>query len=265
MFKYWFESFVIAVMFLTRFPMPTLSTINADSNRNATLLFPAIGLLIGTLITLTVFFGQLLLPPNVVAAGVLIVWVFTTGGLHIDGLADSADAWLGGLGDKSRSLAIMKDPRCGSGALAAVICLLIAKYACLVYLMEQAQVGQSQNPLEPVTPIMLALLLLPMLGRMASLLLFRSTPYVREGGSANSFLEGLSPKKINGVLGVYALIAVIGLGGNLAAIILLCCGLSFFLLRRMMVQRLGGTTGDTAGATVELIELTALFALCGYY
>ncbi len=48
-----------------------------------------------------------------VAVLVLAVWVGLTGALHLDGLADSADAWLGGYGDRARTLAIMKDPYCG--------------------------------------------------------------------------------------------------------------------------------------------------------
>ncbi|HWV08956.1 MAG TPA: adenosylcobinamide-GDP ribazoletransferase, partial [Pseudomonas sp.] len=35
----------------------------------------------------------------------------------------------------------------------------------------------------------------------------------------------------------------------------------FFWLRRLMVQRLGGTTGDTAGALLELLECAVLVAL----
>lgn len=47
------------------------------------------------------------------AALLLTVWVLLSGGLHLDGLADSADAWLGGFGDRERTLTIMKDRAAG--------------------------------------------------------------------------------------------------------------------------------------------------------
>jgi adenosylcobinamide-GDP ribazoletransferase len=56
------------------------------------------------------------------AALLLAVWVLLTGGLHLDGLADTADAWIGGQGDRDRTLAIMKDPRSGPIAIVAIGC-----------------------------------------------------------------------------------------------------------------------------------------------
>ena len=49
------------------------------------------------------------LPALLLAAIVLALWIWLTGGLHLDGLADTADAWVGGFGDKLRTLQIMKD------------------------------------------------------------------------------------------------------------------------------------------------------------
>ncbi|MBD1224901.1 adenosylcobinamide-GDP ribazoletransferase [Acinetobacter seifertii] len=53
------------------------------------------------------------LPIVLLAAIILTLWIWLTGGLHLDGLADTADAWVGGFGDKLRTLQIMKDPSCG--------------------------------------------------------------------------------------------------------------------------------------------------------
>jgi adenosylcobinamide-GDP ribazoletransferase len=58
--------------------------------------------------------------PGVAAALVLILWVWSTGALHLDGLADSADAWVGGLASRERTLEIMKDPRSGPAAVTAI-------------------------------------------------------------------------------------------------------------------------------------------------
>jgi len=231
--------------------MPRLQEIKTEDSRRASLLFPAVGLIIGLLLYSLALISMQFFSPAVVAALLLIGWVFITGGLHIDGLADSADAWLGGLGDKDRSLEIMKDSRNGSGALMTVASLMIAKYATLSYLLEnQAYTG---------------LLIIPMLGRAASLLIFRCTPYVRTDGSAQSFIQGLNQKHIDIALLLYGLITLLFFGFSQSLLILLSAGLAWVLLRRMMILRLGGCTGDTAGAAVELIELTALLALCASY
>ena len=59
-----------------------------------------------------------------------------TGGLHLDGLADSADGWLGGINNVDKTLEIMHDSRCGSGALVAVISVLLVKFAALTVIIE---------------------------------------------------------------------------------------------------------------------------------
>jgi adenosylcobinamide-GDP ribazoletransferase len=65
------------------------------------------------------------------AALLLTVWVLLSGGLHLDGLADSADAWLGGFGDRERTLTIMKDPRSGPIAVVVLVLVLLLKFCAL--------------------------------------------------------------------------------------------------------------------------------------
>ena len=108
--KMFFNAFVIAMQFMTRIPMPSLDTGDDDERRTALgysmLFYPLVGLVIGfILFALAHFLIVLTSHPNaglLVAAIVLLGWVALSGALHIDGLADSADAWLGGFGDKQR-------------------------------------------------------------------------------------------------------------------------------------------------------------------
>jgi hypothetical protein len=104
----------------------------------------------------------------VLAALVLAVWVLLTGGLHLDGLADTADAWIGGQGDRDRTLAIMKDPRSGPMAVVIIVLVLLSKFAALQVLLA----GDART----------VLLLTPMLGRTVIVLLLITTPYVRPEG-----------------------------------------------------------------------------------
>ena len=66
----------------------------------------------------------------------LAAWVLLTGGLHLDGLADSADAWLGGLGDMEKTHRILKDPLVGAAGVIALISILLLKFVSLLILLE---------------------------------------------------------------------------------------------------------------------------------
>jgi adenosylcobinamide-GDP ribazoletransferase len=168
-----------------------------------------------------------------------------SGGLHLDGLADSADAWVGGLGDKERTLAIMKDPRSGPIAVVVLVLLLLLKFAALVALLENDS-G-------------LLLVVVPWLARCLLPLLFLTTPYVRAGGLGQALAEHLPRRQLPWVLAAnVGLMLLFGWPGLLA---LLVAGLVFLWLRSMMLKRLGGTTGDTAGALLEIAECAVLVAL----
>lgn len=237
---------ITAFMFLTRLPMPVLKDFQPQDSGRALAYFPVVGLAIGLLMLLI---EQLIpMPPLVLAAVLLTFWVFITGGLHIDGLADSADGWLGGTGDKERSLEIMKDPRCGSAALMAVGCLLIIKFAALASLLEQGQ--------------LVALLLAPLIGRCVPLILFLTTPYVRKDGLAQHFITYSSKPAVATVLLAMLLLCFISLSLTTALIVLSSCAIVLLGLRYLMMDRLQGNTGDTTGAAVEIIEATVLMALC---
>ncbi|PWQ89005.1 adenosylcobinamide-GDP ribazoletransferase, partial [Enterococcus faecium] len=76
-------------------------------------------------------------PSPLHAALLLTLWVLLSGALHLDGLADSADAWLGGFGDRERTLRIMKDPRSGPIAVVTLVLVLLLKFCALWVLIGQ--------------------------------------------------------------------------------------------------------------------------------
>ncbi|MBY4676050.1 adenosylcobinamide-GDP ribazoletransferase [Marinobacterium arenosum] len=241
----------IAFSLLTRLPMPASAPIDDQLYRQraaqSSYYYPLVGLVIGGLLLLLAGGLQTLAaPPLLLAALLLILWIGLTGALHLDGLADSADAWLGGFGDRERTLAIMKDPRCGPAAVVVLVAVLLLKFAALATLAEKQHWGW--------------LLLTPLLARTLLLLLFVQTDYVRENGMGAALVA------LRGSRAGYLEILLIGLLGLAAALALnplgwlplLLVGLAYLLLRRIMQHRLGGTTGDTAGALVELVETVLL-------
>ena len=110
--------FFIALQFLTTFPIQLKAMPSKQQNGQSLLFYPVVGLIIGSILALIAFTLQSL-PIILLSSIILVVWIWLTGGLHLDGLADTADAWVGGFGDAERTLKIMKDPACGP------ICVLI--------------------------------------------------------------------------------------------------------------------------------------------
>lgn len=240
---------LLATQFLTRLPLPATLLQETDYRPQqlgqSVLFYPLVGLLIGGILAALVYVLQRWLPPfsaQLLAALVLLCWVLLTGALHLDGLADSADAWVGGYGDRDKTLAIMKDPYCGPAGVVAVVLVLLVKFAGLAALMSRPWP---------------ALCLAPLLARGSILLLFLTTPYVRKQGIGAPHAAYL-PRKAAWLV-LFLMLAGVVYGLRMQALwLLLFVVPGFVLLRQLMMQRLGGTTGDTAGAMVELLEALVL-------
>ena len=239
------SAFWIALQFLSSLPI-RLPGMPAPQELGRSLLFyPLVGLLFGLLLwgLDTVLAGA---PLMLHAALLLTVWVVLSGGLHLDGLADSADAWLGGFGDRERTLTIMKDPRSGPIAVVTLVLVLLLKFCALLALIEHQH--------------SVVLLIVPLIGRSALLGVFLTTPYVRAGGLGQSLAEHLPRTAGWWVLSLSA-VACVALAGVAGVWALLLAALGFVWLRHVMMRRLGGTTGDTAGALLELLEVMVLVGL----
>lgn len=239
--------FLIALQFLTRLPLRLSRVPTPQENGRSLLWYPAVGLLLGA----TLWAPAALLDgaPVLLAAALLLgAWVLITGALHLDGLADCADAWIGGHGDRERTLAIMRDPASGPVAVAVVVLVLLLKFTAIAALLE-TQSG--------------ALLLLPpLLARGAMPALFLTTPYVRAGGLGAGMAEQL-PRRAATAQTACVLALTIALASDVlaAAGAVLAAVLSFALIRRGLLRRLGGFTGDGAGAVIELVETAVLVTL----
>ena len=237
--------FWIALQFLSSLPIRLPGMPEPQALGRSLLFYPLVGLLFGAI--LWAVNGLLLGTPLLLHAALLLtVWVLLSGALHLDGLADSADAWLGGFGDRERTLTIMKDPRSGPIAVVTLVLVLLLKFAALLALIEQRQA--------------LALLIVPLIGRSALLGIFLTTPYVRPGGLGQALADHLPRSAGKQVLALSAMACVLiaGLSGVVAVVL---ATLGFVWLRQVMLRRLGGTTGDTAGAMLELLEVAVLVGL----
>ncbi len=239
------RAFLLAVQFLTTLPTPGHSFSDVRLQGLSLLWYPAVGLLLGVLLAL--FGGALPLPFYLQAMLTVALWVLLTGGLHLDGVADYADAWVGGLGDRERTLHLLKDPLCGSMGVTALILVITLKAAALAAVI---QIEQS-----------MWLWSVPLLARLSLLLLFQTTPYVRQQGLGDILAQYFSRS--------WAVCVLLGSGVALLFILpldLWCAFMMtplaiFLLFRWAAMRRLGGFTGDVAGAQVELVEVGLLLVL----
>jgi adenosylcobinamide-GDP ribazoletransferase len=237
--------FLIALRFLTRLPVPLGDKPSEKDIGRSLLYYPLVGLLIGLLLAATAW-ALANAPALLRAALVLAAWVLLTGALHLDGLADSADAWVGGHGDRAKTLRIMKDPACGPMGVVVLVLVLLVKFAALHALTAAGD--------------WTALVLAPLLARTALPLLFLTTPYVRPGGLGAALAAHLPRRTAMAVVTLIAVAVPLTTGGR-GLWLLATTAAVFLLLRALMRRRLHGTTGDTAGAMVELIEATVLVAM----
>jgi adenosylcobinamide-GDP ribazoletransferase len=228
-----------AFSFLTILPTGWLKP---DLNRSpgwAFSFYPLVGLVIGLLVSAVAAIR--FLPADVTAFLALAAWVALSGGLHLDGFADSCDGLFATVSPERR-LEIMKDPRAGSWAVIGVTLLLLGKWATVRYV---------SFPM---------LVLAPVAGRWAMTFAVALFPNARPGGIGAFFRNGLGrPQMIVATLIALAVAAALGW----RALIALGVSFVFAMLYGLWASRRlgGGLTGDTYGAICELVELLCLILL----
>jgi len=233
------NSFLLALQLLTIIPVKHTFIASDKELGYSCLFYPVIGLVIGSVLAISAII-LVSLPTDIQAVIILMLWVLLTGGLHLDGLADCADAWVGGLASKQRSLEIMKDPASGPIAVVILVLVLLLKWSIISQLIKQQA--------------LFILVLVPMLGRLAILLLMLSINYIRAGGMAETLVNNL-PRSNALTLSVICLLLGIYYLGFLAIGLMV---LVLFLIAYQTKKRLGGVTGDVYGAAVELVEVSVL-------
>jgi len=240
--------FFIALQFLTRIPIDLQIAPTEKQIGQSTLYYPAVGFLIGViLVALHYVLTQLLNSTNELlnASLLLATWIFITGALHFDGLADSADALVGGFANKEKTLTIMKDPCSGPIAVVVLICVLLMQFSALTTITSQYY---------------LALLLIPLIARSTVLILFLTTPYTSKNGIAETLVARFPKKSSFMILLMQCILLAVIFKSNVF-ILLIGVSITLYLLRKTMMKRLGGMTGDTIGANIVIIETVSLLIL----
>lgn len=230
---------ILALQLLTRLPVPSLAAMSAEAwaaaQAASTRWYPLVGLLIGGLLVLAAW-GGAQVDAWLGALAALTVWVAVTGALHLDGLADLADA-LGaahgrqGETRRERLLAVLADPHLGAFGVVALVMQIIAKLILLMLLV-RAQAWP-------------ALLLIPAWSRWGVLLWLR-LPAIKPGLGASH-----ATPSAGGWIALWALLLV---AACWLSPILLLAPLVVLAWRAYLMRKLGGMSGDALGAGIEWTE-----------
>jgi adenosylcobinamide-GDP ribazoletransferase len=198
--------------------------------------FPVAGLLIGALLVAVDALARLVLPVEAASAVVVIALAAITGGLHLDGLADTVDA--AGVRDPERRSEVMHDPHNGAFGFTAIASVLLLKWAALITLDGDARV--------------IALLVTPALARWALIPVTAIFPTPHEG-MALSAKPG-APLLQASLGSVLVLACSVALLGPVGVVPVAAC-LAFALIPATFTNAyFRGVSGDILGAIVETSE-----------
>ncbi|GAW91514.1 adenosylcobinamide-GDP ribazoletransferase [Calderihabitans maritimus] len=236
--------FLIALQFLTRITLREIEPKVNDMARSL-VYFPVVGAMIGFVLGVGHLWTGIFLPKEVVAAILLAIGLALTGGLHLDGVMDTFDGLLGGHSPERR-LEIMKDSRVGAHGVTAALVIVFLKFALFQSL------GRNQG-----IPFLVEM---GMLSRWGAVLAIGFFPYAREAGLGMSFYQHATKREV--LIGSsIALGLAYYLTGWVGLITWLITGVLVYIWSRKVVKLLGGHTGDTYGATIEMLEVVVLLFL----
>lgn len=239
------NKFLLALRFLTTIPLRSNQTVKEEQLFGSVIYFPFVGLLLGIILSVVNFiltffqFNPLL--TNVI---LVITLIGLTGALHLDGLADTFDALYSGK-DKESMLRIMRDSHIGTMGVLSLISVVLLKVAIL-----------SSLTLASKNAVLISVCVLSRWSLILPIYLFS---YAREEGKAKGFFGSFSLTKL--LLSALAVLLFISLIWNWKGLFVFIPVLIFtYFFSSKVNRRIGGITGDSLGASLELNEVLIFFA-----
>jgi adenosylcobinamide-GDP ribazoletransferase len=249
----------LAIRFLTIIPIASFPLSNnsnqdeeeedlAENFANSMAFFPLVGMLIGILLVLLRrIFCFLPVSPLIGDTLILIVWIWLSGGLHLDGFADSVDGFSGG-DNKEEILNIMKDSATGAKGVVALVSLLLLKF---VFLVEM--------------PLLLkdaALFLTPTIGRWSMVIAaFLGKPARVKNSMGKLFMDYVGWREVIFASLTTAVIGILLFRLYFLPLVIVGVGIVLLILKYCQ-KRIEGISGDILGAINEIVEVSILLFIC---
>jgi len=239
------KEFLSAVQFLTIIPIK-IKDMDERKLSGSMSYFPIAGLLLGLVLSVinNLFLGLGFsgLPLSII---LIISLIIITGGIHLDGLADTADAFLSRK-NKEEMLIIMRDSHIGVMGVLALISVILLKISFLYSIGIPSKIT--------------ALFLMCILSRWSMVFAMFLFPYARKEGKAKAFIQGINPK-IFTLATIITLICVFVFWKIDGILVFIITAISSYLAGKFINSKIGGITGDTLGALCEINEVIVLLSI----
>ena len=238
--------FILTLQFLTRIPINKDLKATEEDFAKGVVFFPLVGLIIGAFNLIVLIAASKLLGGMFPVICCLLAGTAITGGLHVDGLADTCDGIFSSR-TRDNMLEIMRDSRIGTIGTIAIIFDYLIRMSLLVMLTGKG--------------LYFAVLLSPVAARTLMVLLIKTSVYARSGpGLGGLYLEKqtIGGTMLAAVIGIAIITGFSGIWGIAAFGV---CTVICFLYRSFIYTKLQGMTGDTLGACNELLEVSFILIM----
>ncbi|MGD9947049.1 MAG: adenosylcobinamide-GDP ribazoletransferase [Desulfobulbus sp.] len=249
------QSLILMIQFMTRYPVPMAVEFTAQHFVRGMKWMPLVGLLAGLPGALTFVLADTWLNREIASLFSVIMLITVTGGLHLDGIADTADG-LFSYRTQERMLEIMRDSTLGTNGVIALVLTVLLKFTLLAHIPGQGA--------------LFAVLVTPILGRTALTWHSASSNYAREVRGIGDYVnqmglpQALAATAVSFSL-ILALLLFFGVRAELIPAVTMILLLPSIALATgfavYLKKRLGGITGDTIGASIELSEMLSFFVI----
>lgn len=241
------ESIVVAFQFLTRLYLPINVEWDTANLRRSLMWFGLVGVFIGVILAgAMTLFNRFDLIPAVSAIIILIIWIFITGGMHIDGISDMADGFFS-MRDKEKTLEIMKDSHVGAFGVITIVFLLLIKFEMLKeFIIIEKNVW--------------LLILPPTIARIAAGLVLSFYETTKKSGLGYTFHS--SDPRIFWAIGFVVTLIISSILNIKSLIFIGIAILASNLMALWAKKKIGGLNGDIYGAIVETVEVIGMVFIC---
>lgn len=254
------NSFLIGLQFLTRIFVVKQSVWTEQSFGESVKFFPMVGALLGICYAAIVGAMSFLNLPLFAGAVGFAAMIILTGGIHCDGLMDSADGLFSGR-ERDKILEIMKDSRAGAFGVVSMILIAALEVSTLAELAKLS-----------TWFLCTAIYSAPIIGRLMMVVTIGAFPYARQSGMGKAFAQFTTRRTIIFAAGETLLLLLPLM--FISEIFFICAAsascvalIVAWKFASFSTEKIGGVTGDIYGAITTLAELFALitFLLIGNY
>ncbi|KAA0955686.1 adenosylcobinamide-GDP ribazoletransferase [Sporosarcina sp. ANT_H38] len=248
---------LLAMQFFTAIPVRKELPLGRREVTAMYVAFPFVGAAIGLAMYIVseIVLNYLEFGTFLAAVLIVLVGIVLTGGLHLDGWADTGDAFFS-YKDREKRLEILEDPRLGAFGTMALVLLIIVKIAVFNEILMRG------------TGNIALYIAIPFLARAAMNLYFSTVRLAKDKGIAHFFKQKISSSIVIGWTLVSSAMILFALGFMLKSILIpvsvaIVIAMAFFMFRNWSLKHFGGVSGDLCGAFIEGMEaLLWLVILC---